>query len=237
MAVLWAFRAFHDGKNKLEYKMTKKPLLAALVGMTSIPAYAHHPLDGMAMETFTQGALSGVGHPILGFDHMFFVVLVGIAAAYSGYQRSAPLAYITAMAVGCLMMSLGVALPMKEMIIGLSLVIVGSFVLSGKALSLPMAAVLFAGFGLFHGSAFGDTIATQEAAAGASVLVGYLIGLCVVQYIIALVAGLAMTQVWKALDASALAPRIVGAAVAGAGMFLTLENLEGLALAALGWSV
>lgn len=216
--------------------MNKKLLLASFVGLLSTPAYAHHPLGGMQMETFSHGVLSGVGHPLLGFDHLFFVVVVGIAAAYTGYLRSAPLAYIGAMALGCLMMSLGIGLPLKELVIGVSLVAVGYIVLSGRALSVPTAAGLFAIFGLFHGSAFGDTIAAQEAALGSQVLIGYLIGLSALQYTIAVASGLAMIHVWKAVQATAIAPRIAGAAIAGVGTFLTLENLEGMILPALGWA-
>jgi len=43
------------------------------------PAMAHHPLNGMPMETFAHGLLSGVGHPLLGFDHLFFVIAMGAA--------------------------------------------------------------------------------------------------------------------------------------------------------------
>lgn len=217
--------------------MNKKLILAAFTGLLASPAYAHHPLGGLPMETFSQGVMSGIGHPLLGFDHLFFVILVGVAAVYTGFKRVAPLAYIAAMAVGCLMMSFGVGLPIKEAVIGLSLVTVGYLVLSGRALSMPTAVGLFAVFGLFHGSAFGDSIATQESAASGTVLVGYLIGLGAVQYLIAFCAGQAMVHGWKALEASAVAPRMTGAAIAGVGVYLTMETLEGLIIPAMGWGV
>lgn len=216
--------------------MNKKMILAVFAGLMSSSVYAHHPLGGLPMESFTDGVLSGVGHPLLGFDHLFFVILIGIAATYTGFKRTAPLAYIVAMVVGCLLMSFGVGLPIKEVVIGLSLVVVGYFVLSGKALTMPAAVGLFAAFGLFHGSAFGDSIATQESAVGGAVLVGYLIGLGAVQYLIAVVAGLTMIHVWKAFEATAIAPRMAGAAMAGVGVFLTMENLEGMIIPALGWA-
>ena len=169
--------------------MRKFLISAGVVALSATPALAHHPLGGMPMETFAHGLLSGIGHPLLGFDHLFFVVIVGIAALFTGHARLAPAAYIAAMLVGCLMMSFGAGLPMKEVVIGLSLLVVGTVVLSGRALALVPALVLFAGFGLFHGSAFGDAIAQQEAAMGTSVLVGYLIGLGVLQYAIAVAAG------------------------------------------------
>ena len=216
--------------------MKKIILSAAALAASAAPALAHHPLGGMPMETFTHGLLSGIGHPLLGFDHLFFIIAVGIAAVYTGYARSAPAAYIAAMLAGCLMMSLGVGLPLKEAVIGASLLVVGGVVLSGRALSLAPALVLFAAFGLFHGSAFGDSIATQEAAMGTSVLVGYLIGLGVLQYAIAVAAGWIVKTVFNATEASAIQARLAGAVVAGVGLYLTMENVEGAVLSALGWA-
>ena len=202
--------------------------------VSAAPALAHHPLNGMPMETFAHGLLSGIGHPLLGFDHLFFVIAVGIAAAYTGFARSAPAAYIAAMVAGCLMMSFGAGLPLKELVIALSLLIFGWLILSGRAFTLPMAIGLFALFGLFHGSAFGDSIADQEAGIGGSVLIGYLIGLGVLQYAIALLAGWFVKSVLGAVDATAMNARLSGAVVAGIGLFLTLENAEGFILPALG---
>ena len=216
--------------------MRKYLLAAAGLSLSATPALAHHPLGGMPMETFAHGLLSGIGHPLLGFDHLFFIIAVGIAALYTGHARLTPAAYIVAMLAGCLLMSVGVGLPLKEIVIGLSLLVVGGVVLSGRALGLAPAIALFAAFGLFHGSAFGDSIATQEAAMGMSVLVGYLIGLGVLQYGIALAAGWVVQNIWKATEAQAMQARLAGAVVAGIGLFLTLENVEGIVFDALNWA-
>ncbi|MXU64144.1 HupE/UreJ family protein [Oceanomicrobium pacificus] len=210
----------------------KKLLTFAGASLAATPALAHHPLGGMPMETFAHGLLSGVGHPVLGFDHLFFVALVGIAAVYTGHRRSAPAAYIAAMLLGCLAMSFGFGLPAKEAMIAVSLLALGGIVLSGRALTLTPALLIFAGFGLFHGSAFGDSIAGQEAAMGAPVLLGYLIGLGAVQYAIALGAGWCVERLLGATEAQAMNARLAGAVVAGVGLFLTLETIEGPLLAA-----
>lgn len=212
----------------------KRILTAVAASVAATPALAHHPLAGAPMETFTHGVLSGTGHPLLGFDHLFFVVLVGIAALYTGRRYLAPGAYIGAMLLGTLMMSFGVALPMVEVVIALSLLVLGYFVLRGRALRAGSAIGLFAVFGLFHGSAFGGSIAAQEAAMGIQVLVGYLIGLGIVQYLIALSAGYVVYTIYRATEASDIAPRLAGAVVAGVGLFLVLEAAEGAAFAALG---
>jgi len=214
--------------------MKKTIFGALLLSAFATPALAHHPLAGQAMETFTHGLLSGIGHPLLGFDHLFFVVAVGIAALYTGFSRLAPAAYIVAMLAGCVMMSFGIGLPLKEVVIGASLLVVGGIILSGRSLGLASAMAIFAIFGLFHGSAFGETIATQETAVGGSVLIGYLIGLGILQYGIAVAAGWVVKGLFKASEAVAVNARLAGAVVAGMGLFLTLENLEGYALAAVG---
>ena len=216
----------------------KKYLVAAgaLLSM-STPALAHHPLGGLPMETFAHGVLSGIGHPILGFDHLFFIALVGIAALYTGRRFAAPGMYIAAMLVGTLAISLGLALPATEIIVGLSLLVLGGVVLSGRALGIGPAIILFGLFGLFHGAAFGGSIAAQEAGVGGAVLVGYLLGLGVVQYLVALAAGWFVGTALKATEATAVQARIAGAVVAGVGVFLTLENAEGLVFQAMGWVV
>ena len=46
----------------------KKLITAAGLSLAATPALAHHPLNGMPMETFAHGLLSGVGHPLLAQD-------------------------------------------------------------------------------------------------------------------------------------------------------------------------
>ncbi len=205
----------------------KKLLATAAAMLAATPALAHHPLGGMPMETFSHGLMSGVGHPVLGFDHMFFVIAMGVAALFTAQRYLTPLAYIVAMLVGCGLMYTGVALPMAETVIAISLLAMGGVVLSGRTLGAGAAVALFAAFGLFHGSAFGGSIAGQEGGIGAGVLVGYLIGLGVIQYAIALAAGWAVEKLLGATEAQAMNARLVGAMVAGVGVFLCLEIVEG----------
>lgn len=205
----------------------KKLLVSTLSALFTIPAFAHHPLGGMPMETFSHGMLSGIGHPLLGFDHLFFVLLVGIAATFTANRLLSPLAYIVAMLVGCLTTAMWTSLPAVELGIALSLLVLGGMLLSGRQFSGATLLVAFAAFGLFHGSAFGASIATQESGFATPVLLGYLIGLGAVQYGLALIGGTVCTSIWKASSMAALQPRLAGAMVAGAGLFLVLEHAEG----------
>lgn len=197
-----------------------KRLLLAAPFFAASPALAHHPLGGLPMETFSHGVLSGIGHPVLGFDHLFFVLAMGVMAHLSGQRFGAPLAYISAMLLGCVGTYAGLVLPLREGMIALSLIVLGGLVVRNRTGGRGVVLLAFAGFGLFHGAAFGASIATQEGGAGAAVLIGYLIGLGAVQYLIAIGAGLA------ARHASTLQTQLAGAMVAGVGIFLFLEQVE-----------
>ncbi len=137
------------------------------------------------------------------------------------------------MLAGCALMAAGIALPIAETVIVASLVVLGLLVASGRRISPTLALALFAGFGLFHGSAFGTSIAGAEGTVGTTVLAGYLIGLAAIQYAIAVGAGLAVRHLLSARTASAINARLAGAMVAGVGVFLSLEILEGPLVAAL----
>lgn len=209
------------------------PLAAITTALIASPALAHHPLGGAPMVTLSDGLLSGIGHPILGFDHLFFVAIVGIAAVFTGRALTAPLGFLAGMIAGVFVILAGIPLPMVELVIALSLLIVGGIVLMGRNLAPARAMALFAFLGLFHGWAFGEALAGQEATSLA-VLAGYLLGLSVTQWLIAVGAGLAVAKIWKATDARAIQPRLAGAFVAGIGGFLVLESAEGMAFSALG---
>ncbi len=212
----------------------KKLALIAAATLAATPAFAHHPLAGAPMETITQGVLSGVGHPILGFDHLFFIIAVGIAAAYTGRAMTAPLGYVAGMLAGCALILGGVALPAVEIVVAASLVIGGAVLMSGRALSAVTAMALFGVLGLFHGWAFGESITGQEGGVALSVVLGYLLGLAVAQWAVAVGACYVVTRLMGAVGATALPARLSGGMVAGAGAFLMLEAAEGAAFVALG---
>ena len=211
-----------------------KTLLAFAFMVLSAPALAHHPLSGQEMTTFWHGLLSGIGHPLLGFDHLFFVLLVGVAAVYTGRSRTAPLAYMATMLAGCAAVTFGAPVPAVEPAIALTLLALGLAVITGKTWSAAAVCGLFAIAGVFHGAAFGASMAVAEGSAFGTVLTGYLLGLGVIQYVLCVGAGYAITRAWGAMDPHAVPARLAGAMVGGVGLFLTLEHIEGAAFSALG---
>ena len=199
-------------------------LLIPVLLLGAGPALAHHPLAGLPMETGMQGVLSGLAHPVLGFDHLFFVLAAGVAAMLAGQPLRGPLAYVGAMLAGCALALSGYGLPLVEGVIALSLLVLGGLILSGRALTPVVILPVIAGFGLFHGAAFATGIAGAEGGAAGPVFAGYLLGLGVMQYALALGAGFLAA---RAGGIGALRPRLTGAMVAGVGLFLCLDAMEG----------
>lgn len=205
-------------------------LLFSLTLLVAQPVLAHHPLGGLPMETFADGVLSGIGHPLLGIDHLFFVIVAGILALYSGSALTAPLVLIGGVLAGVLINVAGVHLPATELLIALSLIILGGIGLYGRALSILPLVVLFGGLGLIHGWAFGQSIVQQEAVSQ-SVLAGYLIGLAAVQWLLATGAGMAVYRLLGALQASDTRARLTCAVITGVGVTFMLEHIEAVVLA------
>jgi urease accessory protein len=214
--------------------MRQLSVAAAAAMLASAPAQAHHAMGGKPLTTLGDGVLSGVFHPVLGFDHLFFVAAVGVLAVFTGRPLLAPLGFIAGVLGGCFLIMAGVALPLVELVIAVSLVVLGAILMSGRVLGLAPAMTLFAALGLFHGWAYGETITGQEGGMGAGIVAGYLIGLAAIQWAIAVAAGWAVSAMLKASSAEAIRSRLAGAVVAGVGAFLVLEFAEGAAFAALG---
>ena len=146
----------------------------ALLLMAS-PAFAHHPFgmgDSSALTAW-QGLLSGLGHPLLGPDHLLFLLALG----FVGLQR--PLRWVLpllAIGLGGSLLSQFIPLPdavapWAEALVSLSLAVEGLI-----ALSMAPAAWLLPLFGL-HGFLLGSTIVGAEP----SPLLSYFLGLLLAQ--------------------------------------------------------
>ena len=215
-----------------------KQIFTLTFAMILIPfsaAMAHHPLAGQPMQTFFDGVLSGLGHPILGFDHLFFVLAVGIASVFTGRPATAPLFFVISVLCGVGLIMLGINLPFVEYVIAFSLVAAGALIFSGRQAGLAATAALFSIAGLFHGWAFGETIVGQESVLQ-TVVFGYLIGLAAVQWLIAYGAGVFVSSSLNVLVSADPKARVLGGVVAGAGAVYLLEGLEGAIFTALGLS-
>jgi urease accessory protein len=196
-----------------------RPLLAlaALLG-TAGSAAAHHAMGGATPRTLWQGLLSGLAHPVIGLDHLAFTVAAGLLAAAAGpLARAAllPLAFLAAGALGAALHVAGRDLPHAELLVALSVLILGALLLLKVRVPAPALASLFAAAGLAHGHALAESIVGAEPAP----LAAYFAGLVTIQYAIALAALLAARRIMAERPALARpAFAAAGAAAAAVGL-------------------
>lgn len=108
------------------------------------------------------GFIYGFMHPLGGLDHLLAMVAVGLLA-YLAAERAPtnrpmwliPAAFVGAMAVGGLLGAGGIGLPLVELGIALSIVVIGAAVAFGRSLPVSGAMALVGFFALFHGHAHG----------------------------------------------------------------------------------
>ena len=201
---------------------------AAAITFTSAgTAFAHHPLGGMTPQNFMQGFLSGVGHPVIGFDHLAFIVAVGLIAAFHANRLVMPALFVIGTVAGTALTLAAVALPLAELVITGSVIVGGAVAMRGKLTDLRLAGGFAAGAGLFHGWAYGAAVIGAEP----TPIAAYLLGFGMIQMAIALGVAIFAQRIWKSLDASALQPRLAGAVIAGVGLTYIVEIVEGAVFA------
>ena len=185
--------------------------LAGLAAAT--PALAHHPMGGMTPATLTQGLLSGLGHPVIGLDHLAALVGVGLVASRFARGLTLPVFWMAAMAAGVGLHLTSASLPYAEVLVALSVVAIGLAATIRTTLPYALIAVLFAAGGAVHGYALGESIIGAEA----TPLAAYLVGLVAIQT--ALTTGVAFAA--RSLTNGAFAApalRLAGLAVAVTGI-------------------
>lgn len=146
------------------------------------PALAHHMMGGRLPSTFMEGLLSGLGHPVIGPDHLAFIIAIGIAAAVVPHGLALIAAFIAASTAGVLVHVAELGLPLAEQLVALTVVIGGTVLALGRGSAAPAWIGLATIAGLLHGYAFGETIVGAER----GVLGAYLLGLALIMAAIAL---------------------------------------------------
>ena len=103
------------------------------------------------------GLVSGLLHPLTGMDHLIAMVAVGIWGAQLGVPAIwvLPITFPLVMAIGGVLGILHVPLPMPEVMIALSALILGAAVAVRMRLPFAAAAAIVAVFAIFHGYAHG----------------------------------------------------------------------------------
>lgn len=163
-------------------RISSGAVLASLVSLClAKPALAHHPFGGSAPENILEGILSGAGHPVIGFDHLAFVVAVGLLSALISSGWRVPAAFIVATLAGTGLHLSGFDLPMAEIVISVSLLLFGALTVMSDRLNPVVVVLLSALAGVFHGYAYGEAVVGAEP----TPLIAYLIGFAAVQGAIA----------------------------------------------------
>ena len=139
-------------------------------------------MGGATPTTFSHGLLSGLGHPVIGLDHLAAVIAVGCLAAMQPKGALLAAGYVVATMVGAAAHIGEATVPNAEVFVALSVVALGLIVFRKTPLRRDVAFALFAAAGLINGYALGETIAGAER----TPILAYFIGLALIQTAIAL---------------------------------------------------
>jgi len=188
--------------------MTKA--FSALLAILLLPGLAQaHTFKG---ET---GFLSGVFHPVLGFDHLLAMLCVGIISAQIGGRAiwTVPLTFVTVMGLGGFLGMQGIPIPGVEYGIALSVLILGLAVARGRRINPVTALIGVAFFAIFHGHAHGAEM--PEMADPVIFSVGFLLGTAAIH-----ICGVGVGLVSARIKDGPQALRYVGAGIAGIGVYI-----------------
>jgi urease accessory protein len=186
---------------------------AVLFAATASLALAHHLMDYATPATALEGLLSGLGHPIIGVDHLLFIVGAGVLVARWKWGWILPMVFVIASLAAAGGRIAGASIDVAEIGIAATLVMLGAVLLAARNFGWAGTSVLFMVSGALHGYALAEAIVGAER----TPLLAYFAGLAVIQSAIALAAwwianGLALRRPGVPLQ------RLAGTAVGMAGL-------------------
>jgi urease accessory protein len=106
------------------------------------------------------GFLTGLQHPVSGFDHVLAMIAVGLWGAQLGAPALwiLPVVFPMMMAMGGMLGLMGIPIPGVEVGIAVSAIVLGFMVLTEARLKIQLAMVIVAFFAIFHGHAHGTEL-------------------------------------------------------------------------------
>jgi urease accessory protein len=136
--------------------MTRLLLLAAPALLLALPALAHTGHGAVSGGGF----LSGLTHPLFGWDHVAAMVAVGLWGAFLGPPAIwlLPVVFPMVMAFAAAAGVLGLPLPGVEAGIAVSAIVLGLLIVFAVRPPLWVAAVIVGAFAVFHGHAHGTEL-------------------------------------------------------------------------------
>jgi len=150
--------------------MSKNIFLATAIWLLLGTSLWAHEDAGMA-----GGFISGLTHPLFGFDHVVAMIAVGLWGAFLGSPALwiLPVVFPVVMAFGGALGVLGVEVPLVETGIAASAVVLGLMVALALRPKIAIAAVIVGAFAIFHGHAHGTEL--PEAASPLAYSIGFVI--------------------------------------------------------------
>lgn len=147
----------------------KSGALALAAAALPAVAYAHTGIGE------TAGFVHGFSHPISGLDHILAMIMVGILAFQLGDRAvwAVPTTFVLVMALGGALGIAGINVPLVEIGIALSVIVLGAIVALNIRASTAVAMGIVGLFAIFHGHAHGAEM--PENAGGAAYAAGFMI--------------------------------------------------------------
>ncbi len=140
--------------------MKKTSLLLVVLGLMPVAALAH---SGAGHVT---GFHTGFAHPFSGADHLLAMLAVGLWASQLGGRAvwGVPTAFVSLMLIGGYLGMAGVALPLVEVGILGSVMVLGALVAGAVRVPMLVSVLLVGFFAIFHGHAHGaEMLSLQDA--------------------------------------------------------------------------
>lgn len=121
------------------------------------------------------GFISGLLHPVLGWDHVAAMIAVGLWGAFLGNPALwlLPVVFPLVMALGGALGLAGIPIPSVEIGIALSALVLGVMIVLAARPPLWLAGIIVAVFAIFHGHAHGTEL--PEAASPLAYSLGFVI--------------------------------------------------------------
>ncbi|MFM9972651.1 MAG: HupE/UreJ family protein [Burkholderiales bacterium] len=152
--------------------------------LAATPALAHHVMDNQLPQTFMQGLFSGLGHPLIGLDHAAFIICAGFFLGLVKRGEWGIAALIAGSLFGALMHLAEISLPGGEILVALSVIFIAGLLLARRSISFAWVSIGLALAGVFHGSAYAESIFGAET----TPLGAYLLGFSLIQFCVAFAA-------------------------------------------------
>ena len=164
--------------------------------------------------------LSGITHPVLGFDHLLAMVSVGMISAQIGGRAiwTVPATFVVVMFFGGLMGLNYGGLTGYEIGIAISVLLLGSALAADQKLNAVFAMIAVAVFAVFHGYAHGEEIPTI--AEPPPYVAGFMTGTIILH-----IAGVVLADISTHYEKGKVLLRFLGGFIALSGMYFLINAI------------